>query len=80
MSLGTLATGIAHEINNPLAIINESAGFMKQVITEPEKITLSYTDALLMGIEKIEKSVQRRAGLRISYWVTSRSRTRDFIK
>ncbi|MBU1697625.1 MAG: response regulator, partial [Proteobacteria bacterium] len=43
-SLGTLSTGIAHEINNPLAIINESAGFMKQVISSTEMSLFSQKD------------------------------------
>jgi len=59
VSLGTMSTGIAHEINNPLAIINESAGFMKEVVNSPEMSQFPQREALLMGIEKIEKSVKR---------------------
>jgi len=58
-SLGTMSTGIAHEINNPLAIINESAGFMKSILGSPEMADIPRKDALLMGIEKIEKSIKR---------------------
>jgi len=58
-SLGTLSTGIAHEINNPLAIINEAAGFMKQIISAPEMSRFSQKNALMMGIEKIENSIKR---------------------
>ncbi len=59
VSLGILSTGVAHEINNPLAIINESAGFMKQVINTVEMSEFGQKDALILGIEKIEKSVKR---------------------
>lgn len=56
-SLGTMSTGIAHEINNPLAIIKESAGFMRMVLDGsgqmPEK------EMLFKGLDKIEKSVDR---------------------
>ena len=58
-SIGTMSTGIAHEINNPLAIINESAGFMKYILSTPEMLKCNRRDALMMGIEKIENSIKR---------------------
>ena len=58
-SLGTMSTGIAHEINNPLAIINEAAGFMKQLVSTPEMSRFTQKDGLLLGIEKIENSIKR---------------------
>lgn len=56
-SLGTMSTGIAHEINNPLAIIKESAGFMRMVLEGTGQIPEK--EMLFKGLDKIEKSVDR---------------------
>lgn len=59
VSLGMMATGIAHEINNPLAIINESAGFMREIINASEMSDHAKKASLELGLEKIDKSIKR---------------------
>ena len=58
-ALGTLAAGVAHEINNPLAIINESAGYLQTVLKKKELAEIPHRASFDKALEKIEASVKR---------------------
>jgi signal transduction histidine kinase len=63
-SIGRLAANVSHEINNPLAIINESAGLIKDLFElkkecEKDPKLIGLVESILVSVQRASKITRR---------------------
>jgi signal transduction histidine kinase len=72
-SLGELAASIAHEINNPLAVISESAGWLRSRLERNDMPPEELRSAVRRALDKIESAIDRAARISRNFLHFSRA-------
>lgn len=62
-ALGKMASGVAHEVNNPLMLIQENAGWISDLLGDEDRSKMKNYDEILASCDKISANVQRARGI-----------------
>ncbi len=76
--IGRMAASVAHEINNPLQIIGDQAGWLDELLSEEEPAHLKNRDEYQPAISKIKAQVKRAST--ITHRLLGFSRSTDGLK
>lgn len=76
--VGRMAANVAHEINNPLQIIGDQAGWLDELLSEEDPKQLKNTDEYRAAFAKIKAQVKRAST--ITHRLLGFSRSTDGLK
>lgn len=62
-SLGIMAAGLAHEVNNPLQLITDQADWIRELLDEEEPAKVCHLDEYRKSAEKIKLHVSRASNV-----------------